>query len=194
MKSPARSFARAFLIGVVALIPAVMIARPAASGDSGQAARPPAATGSSGPAPPHVRGEGPRRGRLPARRHRHRHRLARRPRQLPRLGDLQPARQGRPPALHLLRPLGRAGRDEAGPRSRGAARAALHDRHGLPPRSTCPACRAWRRPASPASIPSPRSRLRGASCRSRSPSRPSTRSSRSRPTIPASRPSCCATG
>ncbi len=39
MKSPARSFARAFLVGVVALIPAVMIARPASSGDNGPAAQ-----------------------------------------------------------------------------------------------------------------------------------------------------------
>ncbi|MCK7534183.1 MAG: GH116 family glycosyl-hydrolase [Marinilabiliales bacterium] len=39
MKSPARSFARALLIGVVALIPAVMIARPASSGDNGPAAQ-----------------------------------------------------------------------------------------------------------------------------------------------------------
>ena len=135
MKSPARSFARALLIGVVALIPAVMIGRPASSGDNGPAAQ---AAGRDELFRPgavrDVRGAGPGRGRLPARRHRHGHGLARRPRQPPRLGDLQPARQGRPHALHLLRPVRRAGRDEARPRPRGAARAAVHDGLRLPPR------------------------------------------------------------
>ena len=89
----------------------------------------------------------------------------------------------------------RAGRGEA--RRPGPGRAACSR---LSPARTactgpkCPACRAWRRPASSASIPSPRSRWRTASCRSRSPSRPSTRSCPSTSTNRASRRRSFATG
>ena len=113
-----------------------------------------------------VRGAGAPGSRLPARRHRHGHGLARRPGQPPRLGDLQPPRQGRQPALHVLRPL--LSRTKA-------AEPVVRVLEGplTPPFTAGTAIRRGRGPGpaahgkgplSSASIPSPRSSWRTASC------------------------------
>ena len=78
---------------------------------------------------PRVLGSRGRCGGVPAGWHRHRQRLDRRPRRAPRLGDLQPRRQGDVAALHLLRhPRLPAGRRVRQPGPRGQDRAAARGR------------------------------------------------------------------
>ena len=143
--------------------------------------------------PAGFRGRRPQGDRLPARRHRHGHRLARRPGPAARLGDLQPARQGRDlPFTFFAIYRRQAGR----PPSACSKRQLLPPfagRDGIPPHEVR-ACRAWRGPFTGA-YPFARVDFDDAdAARSRSSSKRSTRSSRSTPTTPASRPPSSAHG